>query len=196
MSCGIDQDRLHEISDLFLEAEKAIKDIEDFGGELIVPAVNQLRYTGNHLVRYLNDPSGDGDELDSAAKHCKRAAYDAYEAAIIYHMLEFKKFKDDYRRVVVSDVIPNYSEICRRIEEARTFIRAHNKRKTRGENYRTGAEHLRHISTCMQRLNGGRDDLNKLIRRERKTTITLLLTGISAAAAIFGAVFQFLSKYP
>ncbi|MDA3895703.1 MAG: hypothetical protein PF482_06100 [Desulfobacteraceae bacterium] len=48
------QEALREIQELFAEAEKAIKYIEDFGGELVVPSVNQLRYTGNHLVRYLS----------------------------------------------------------------------------------------------------------------------------------------------
>ncbi|MDA3898214.1 MAG: hypothetical protein PF482_18925 [Desulfobacteraceae bacterium] len=132
MSSGphYDQKALLKIRELFAEAEKAIKYIEDFGGELVVPAVNQLRYTGNHLVRYLS--SLDGDELRDAGKHAKRATYDAYEAAIVYHLLEYKKFCDDYRRIQISEVIPDYIKHKDKIEAARTFIRDHTKSITRG----------------------------------------------------------------
>lgn len=49
------QKLLQEIVELFNEAEAAIKYIEDYQEELVVPPVNQLRYAGNHLVRYLAD---------------------------------------------------------------------------------------------------------------------------------------------
>lgn len=62
---------LGEISKLFDEAERAIKYVEDFDGVLTVPAVNQLRYSGNHLVRYLTE--ADPDELRDALKHVKRS---------------------------------------------------------------------------------------------------------------------------
>ncbi len=103
-----DQATLQEICVLFTEAERAIKEVEDTGGELIVPAVNQLRYTGNHLIRYLSDPAVEAAryELADAIKHCKRATYDAYEAAILHQLMELKKFKDDYRKTQITTIIP------------------------------------------------------------------------------------------
>jgi len=96
-----DQSTIREICALFTEAEHAIKEVEDSGGELIVPAVNQLRYTGNHLVRYLSDPGVEAarDELDDAIKHCKRATYDAYEAAILNQLMEFKNSRTTIERL-------------------------------------------------------------------------------------------------
>ncbi len=140
-----DQKQLAHIGELFNEAEIAIKEIEDFGSELVVPAVNQLRYCGNHLVRYLSD-TDNKEELEDSVKHCKRAVYDAYEASIVYHLLEFKIFKEDYRKVQVAIVIPDYADIQQDIRQARDFIRNNNESKTRGEFYKNGRKHLQLVA--------------------------------------------------
>lgn len=185
-----DQKALCEIVELFNEAEAAIKYIEDFGENLIVPSVNQLRYTGNHLVRYLASP-GNHEELKDAAKHVKRATYDAYEAAIIYHLLSYNKFKDDYRKVVVSQVIQDYASIQESIEGARSFVRDNQESKTRGENYKNGRKHLEIIIKNTTRLNASRDELNKLIKKERLH----FFLGLVAVLSLIAAVAQlFVSK--
>lgn len=160
---------LQEIRDLFAEAEQVIKEVEDFGGELVVPAANQLRYTGNHLIRYLADPdcAAAEEELFDAIKHCKRATYDAYEAAILYQLMEFQKFKDDYRNTIVTDVIPSYSDILAQVAEARDFARKNNQSKTRGESYQAGREHLEVITRNVSKLNAAREELNKKIKKDR-----------------------------
>ncbi|MDF1615250.1 hypothetical protein [Desulfurivibrio dismutans] len=160
---------LQEIRDLFAEAEQVIKEVEDFGGELVVPAANQLRYTGNHLIRYLADPdcAAAEEELSDAIKHCKRATYDAYEAAILYQLMEFQKFKDDYRNTIVTDVIPSYSDILAQVAEARDFARKNNQSKTRGESYQAGREHLEVITRNVSKLNAAREELNKKIKKDR-----------------------------
>jgi len=178
-----DQKQLAHIAKLFAEAEIAIKEIEDFGSELVVPAVNQLRYCGNHLVRYLSD-TGNKEELEDSVKHCKRAAYDAYESAIAYHLLEFKKFKEDYRKVQITPVIPNYADIQQKIKQARDFIRNNNESKTRGEFYKDGRKHLKLLADNVEKLNSNRDELNKAIRKERTTLLFQVIGGIAAISAI------------
>ena len=183
----IDHKRLGEIATLFDEAERAIKEIEDSGGELVVPAINQLRYTGNHLVRYLADPTNTG-ELDDATRHCKRAAYDAYEASIIYNLLEYQKFKDDYRKVGITAVIPDYIDIQNNIDQSMSFIRDNNKGKTRGDHYEDCRTHLRILTSNVKRLNAGREELNKLIKKAQIKLLFqffgLLLTVIATAAGV------------
>jgi hypothetical protein len=188
------QQVLQEICDLFKEAEQAIKEVEDTGGELIVPAVNQLRYTGNHLIRYLSDPScaKAADELADAAKHCKRATYDAYEAAILHQLMEYQKFKDDYRTTLVSVVIPNYSELTQQIEQARAFARSNNKSKTRGDFYAAGRDHLKNIVDGVSKLNVNRDELNKQIKRDRRNFIFQVFGGIVGVCAIINLILNFL----
>ncbi len=161
------QQDLQEIVELFSEAERAIKEVEDIGGELIVPAVNQLRYTGNHLVRYLADLQNT-DELADAKKHCKRATYDAYEAAILYHLSLYQKFKDDYRKTIINSIIPDYSDICLQIEEARRFARKNSENKTRGEFYLDGKKHWETIAKNVQKLDANREELNKQFKVDRR----------------------------
>lgn len=181
-----DQEILKEIVSLYSEAERAIKYIEDFGQTLVFPAVNQLRYTGNHLVRYLSNH--DKEELSDALKHVKRSTYDSYETAIVYQMGLYSKFKADYQKVEVTKVIPDYLDIKEKIETARNFIRDHNGSKTRGENYRDGKEHLDQIVCLMHRLEIAREELNKLIRKERFIFICQIAGLIGVVAAVFGAV--------
>ncbi len=188
-----DQKQLALVAELFTEAENAIKDIEDIGSELVVPAVNQLRYCGNHLVRYLNN-TDNREELLDAVKHCKRATYDAYEAATTYHLLEFNKFKDDYRKVQVFRIIPDYADIKHRIVQARKFIRSNNESKTRGDFYRDGREHLNTLAENVEKLNANRDDLNILIVKERRTLLLQLLGGVGALAAICTLSFSLINN--
>ena len=178
-------EQLQHIVELFSDAEKAIKELEDAKGELTVPAVNQLRYTGNHLVRYLSDPSNK-DELKDAEKHCKRATYDAYEAVMLYYMLEYNKFRDDYRMVQITEVIPDYSEITAAVEEARFFFRDNNESKTRGDHYRDGKQYLLKIKEHVNKLNANRGELNKLIRSTRIKFSFMILGGIAAIVTIVG----------
>lgn len=174
---------LGEVAERFAEAEVAIKEVEDTGSELIVPAVNQLRYTGNHLIRYLNDPS-DIDSLTDAVKHCKRATYDAYEAAILNQLMEYRKFKDDYRNVIVADIVSDYSELARQIEEARKFARDNNQSKTRGDYYMAGRDHLKTITTNVAKLSACRDELNKKIRQERRNTLLAIIGAVGTLIAL------------
>lgn len=173
-----EEETLDEIVALFRDAERAIKYVEDFGQTLVFPAVNQLRYTGNHLVRFL--ATRDRTELIDASRHVKRATYDAYETAIVYQMGCYEKFKQDYQKVQVTKVIPDYVEIQGQIEDARQFIRDHNGSKTRGDHYRDGQEHLDKIKCMVHRLEVSRGELNKLIQSER-TKFMLQLTGSVAA---------------
>ncbi len=178
-----DHEQLTLIAVLFKEAEDAIKEIEDIGSELVIPAVNQLRYCGNHLARYLSN-TDNKEELQDAAKHCKRATYDAYEAAITYQLLEFHKFKDDYRMIQVGTIIPDYADIRQQIEQARKFIRGNNESNTRGEFYQEGRTHLQTLSDKVEKLNANRDDLNRLITSAQRTFIFRIIGGIAAVVAI------------
>lgn len=195
------QQSLQEIRTLFTEAEQAIKEVEDTGGELIVPAVNQLRYTGNHLIRYLSNPASDTAEaeLTDAAKHCKRATYDAYEAAILNQLMEYSKFKDDYRNVQITSVISDYPEIADQIEQARTFARNNNESKTRGEFYQAGREHLQTIVKNVGKLNACREELNKqIIRdnkeflRDRRNFIFQIIAAAGVGATVVGVILSYL----
>ncbi|KJS02232.1 MAG: hypothetical protein VR65_06195 [Desulfobulbaceae bacterium BRH_c16a] len=181
-----DRETLREISRLYQEAERAIKYVEDFDGVLTVPAINQLRYAGNHLIRYLAENKQ--DELRDALKHVKRATYDAYEATIVYQLLEYDKFKNDYRMISISKVLPDYVQLQEKIETARLFVRENDQSKTRGDNYRNGKEHLDQIVCSVRLLNTSREELNKLIVSERNEFLWKVLAGIGVIATVVGII--------
>ena len=185
----LDSDHLSKVCSLFQEAERAIKEIEDIGNELIVPAVNQLRYTGNHLIRYLADPSRK-TELFEAERHCKRAAYDAYEAAILYYLSLFHTFKHDYRKGTISTVIPDYADLCLQVEKARKLIRNNNTSKTRGDYYKECREHLKEITAIVDKLEASREELNKLIKKEWRKIILFGCGILGSIAAIVTLMTQ------
>ncbi|HRE45950.1 MAG TPA: hypothetical protein PKY87_18545, partial [Terricaulis sp.] len=47
---SISSDEIARIRDLFQDAERQIKKAEEISGDLAVPAVNELRYAGCHLL--------------------------------------------------------------------------------------------------------------------------------------------------
>lgn len=94
---------------LYDAAEADIKKAEIFQGQLSIPAVNELRYAGQHLLRYLVDPHP--DQLLSAQKHCLRARYDAAEGPILYFLKRIEEFQYRYADQVIPEVVPGYVDL-------------------------------------------------------------------------------------
>ena len=105
---------LSEISDLFKLAEKKIKFVENLDEGLLFPAVNQLRYVAFHLLREseAQDISLKQEELRKAKNHCQRAIYDSVETGITFCLVKIHEFQEDYKLIVVADVVPAYIDIC------------------------------------------------------------------------------------
>lgn len=178
-------------SSWFKKAEQAVKEVEYIHVELTLPAVNELRYAGYHISNFLDNPALT-DELNRAIGHCKRSIYDAYEASILYHIKEFRAFNDDYRTVVVSEVLADYNEIYYKITSILEFIRGIDK-ETKDEHYNACKQYHNDLKEVIMRLNAAREELNKKIKVERKksfisiiTTVVAILSLIIAIAAFFG----------
>ncbi len=84
---GIDVDP--DLREAFERAEDAAKFAERVSGEVAIPSVNQLRYALCHLME---------NDAEAAKRHCIRARYDAYEAAVGYFL--------DYVRSFLGQRIP------------------------------------------------------------------------------------------
>jgi len=173
-----------DLTGLFQQAEDAIKDAEVNHTELIVPAVNELRYAGYHITNFLNDPSRT-EEIRLAESHCKRATYDAYEASILFFVSEFKKFKDDYRNVTVGQIVPKFNEYNAFVNETIFFIKKIDK-ETKVEHYKKCQASNEKLSKIIIELDNAREELNKLIVKERRSSmiaicaVLTLLVGILA----------------
>ncbi len=105
------QDFAH-VRDLYSLAEKRIKLVEQLDSEIVIPAINQLRYAGWHILESLLSDDADKANIKEAEIHASRAVYDAIEAGTLELLLEFAQFKYDFRYITIGDVIPDYLEIC------------------------------------------------------------------------------------
>jgi len=169
---------------LFANAEKAIKLVELTHSELIIPAVNELRYVGYHITNYIKNPEKT-EEIDKAVGHCKRATFDAYEAGIIYYIREFQKFKDDYATVMITEVVPKYIEYCKGVIDTIDFINKTDK-DTRHKNYIHCAELFDNLSGMLKDLDIARAELNKLLKKERRNSLVAICAILALIVAIVG----------
>lgn len=107
-------DKLILCQKAYSAAETALKEneIESINDGLCFPAVNELRYAGNHLARVLSAhelPQALID-ADKALCHAQRAIYDAYDALIMFYFKQCQNFKEDYQSTYISSTIPQYVE--------------------------------------------------------------------------------------
>lgn len=96
---------------LFKDAEARIKDRELFYDDgLYVPAINELRYAGRHIIDALakDDIDSKLEEVFKAQKHCKRALYDASEACLIDAYEQFKNFQARFEILDLRKYVENY----------------------------------------------------------------------------------------
>ena len=124
------------------------------------------------------------DELDKAAKHCRRAIYDDNEAQLLYYFEEIKKFKNDYRKIVITDVIQSYSSVLysiRKIQDDIKRIRLSD--VERAEFYKKLSECVEALAQNYLVLDTHREELNKKIRKERWQVLGILAAVVSALGA-------------
>ena len=178
-------DRVREVAELFRQAECAIKMAEELHAHIPFSAINELRYAGRHLTEWLAQKGE--EELDKAVRHCRRATYDAHEAQLLYYLEEIRKFKNDYRNIVISEVVASYGEILHEIRQAQDEInRMRNADMDKAELYRQLAGYVAPIARNCLLLDSHREELNKKIRKERLQVVTCW-------AAIIGAALAFAS---
>lgn len=76
----------------FNEAEGEIHRTESLTGRSPVSALNELRYSGSHMLVYLTE--GNIGELKQAAMHGRRAFYDAQRFSLLFLMREAQAIRD------------------------------------------------------------------------------------------------------
>jgi hypothetical protein len=121
---------INEIKQLFDNAEKVSKSMEtvifeDEAG-LDVTVINQLRYVGQHLLRYFSDPDLPIEELEKAKRHAQRALYDAHDCRAQFAINEIEGFEQDCRNRYgyILEVFPEYTDMLGLRDETLDFIAA------------------------------------------------------------------------
>ena len=120
------------LQEAFHDAENAVKFAERVSGEVALPAINQLRYAMCHLVE---------EDGERALKHCLRAKYDAYEAAIGYFLDYIASFfLQEFPTDILDRNLPEWRKFRERFLTARTFLCSFRKLRDAEENVFSGIE--------------------------------------------------------
>ena len=167
MNCDIDL--FQDLQKRFAEAESFIKEVELCGPELPVPAINELRYAGHHLLKALviSDQDEFRKELGEVEDHCHRAMYEASEAGITYLIRLLKQFDRDYKDVVVSNTIPSVLEIRKLgAQAAAKLSRGRLNRQSPTAQVQGYMEMFKELKDGVEILEANRDELNKVKEKE------------------------------
>jgi len=190
---------LSEISELFDSAEKKIKLFEHLDDGLLFSAVNQLRYVSFHILRYheITDNDQKNEELRKAKNHCQRAIYDIMEIGLVHYLEQIRDFEQDYRTVVIADIVPTYLEINAMAKEVTMFL-SNNTRKSlaercddRGDNYQESIRRFHELHDATEPLNSARSELNKRMKNQK---MTLIISIFAAALTLAGVIIALLKS--
>ena len=105
--------RISDLRTLYDTADGFSREVAEFRAEIVIPAYNELRYAGHHLLQAIDDSGSisSNEQLRRAVSHCERAMYEAAEAGIISMLDSIDQFRKDYENIVVKDVVDDYPSI-------------------------------------------------------------------------------------
>lgn len=193
-------DEKKEIFKLFCSAEQLIKLVENLGEGIIFPAVNQLRYAGQHLLKSdcIDNQDSKEEHFKKAKYHCQRAIYDASEMGIIHYLEEIRIFKDDYKQVIIVNIVPNYSDILTKAKDASDFILKNHFKKANDDGdetinkmnseYKECKKLLKELEMFVDSLTIMRPELNKQIEKNRFTVFCLISGLVISMIAICATI--------
>ena len=125
----VTQQKVKELVDSWRKAEDAIKFAEMTSGDLVLPAVMELRYSGRKIIELLSgyilknvdDENRNELFLEQAIALTDRARFDAIDSVIDHHISEFKKLNIHGNSKVegIAEVASELAEIKYQIIEAR-----------------------------------------------------------------------------
>ena len=96
-------------------ADRLSKLVSVITEEAAIPAVNELRYAGFHLLKAINVSGSveDGEHMARAIDHCERAIYDATEAGLMALVQSIDRVLYSYGLVTISKIVPTLQDIRR-----------------------------------------------------------------------------------
>ena len=136
-----------------------------------IPANNELRYAGHHVLQSLDDEgrATDEDVLRKAKNHCQRAMYEAAEAGLTRAIRDVHDFQETYGNVVVSRVVTDYANTVALARKAQDMLaQGRSDRESVEEHTAAYMGLFRELRDAIRILHGSRDDLNSMIQQDLK----------------------------
>src|SRR4051794_14231721 len=120
-STDVGQASLSAYRAAYKKADAFCREVQSFIQEAGIPAINEMRYAGHHLLLSLDDSGSVASHADlmKAINHANRACYEAGEAGILCALDKISTFKSEYRNITVTDIVGEYTAILRIAEDAK-----------------------------------------------------------------------------
>lgn len=179
-----------DVKEAYETADQFAREVGERRSLVSIPAHNELRYAGHHFMESVGADDAEAVELRRKSfSHCQRAMYEAAEAGIMSLLREINTFKDDYRNLVVSSVVPNYAMILTAAREAQAALaRGRSDRNSVEEHVEEYMAIYRNLLEHVNVLDGSRDDLNATKRKEdeqfRRFVVTTAIGAFGTLATI------------
>ena len=150
------------LRELYDKADGFAREVAQYRDDVAIPAHNELRYAGHHLLQALDDNGevSDEEQMRRACAHCERAMYEAGEAGIVYALRQFNQFRQDYRNVIVSEVVGDYAAITKLALSAQSEMSRARSRESPPLTTDRYLEVFRELREKVALLEASRDDLN------------------------------------
>ena len=160
---------LQEVIESYETADGFARTVALYREAAAIPANNELRYAGHHLLQSLDNEgrATDEDLLRKAKNHCQRAMYEAAEAGLTRAIRDVHDFQKTYGNVVVSRVVADYAKIVALARRAQDMLAQGRSDRESVEDHT--AEYMRvfcELRDGVRLLHGGRDDLNSMIQQD------------------------------
>lgn len=180
------QDKFREYSESYRKAELALKYCEMHQLEgLSFPAVNELRYAGQHIARAFLASTLESTLkcLNDAVRHTKRAMYDAYDASVNFYIAKCREFEGEYKDINITFINNNY--LAEKAELNRVIDEISNEDRSHSEDYcEMKVVQIQIVEGIYKKWDDSRGELNKYRTCERKKTWYQLLGLLGACATL------------
>lgn len=190
---------------LFGIADKSIKEAENslnFNRELLsletdakkgllFPAVNELRCAAYHisLAFSYTDETAIAEQYTKANRHCKRATYEALNGLLQFYINSCNCFRQDYRTVLLTEIIPDYINDCRRLNLLKKSIPDRSKFSEIDDYYNSMYPVLQEIQTIYEKWDASRQEINKKLNKDSWNRFFIVIGAVAAVVTII-AFFQ------
>ncbi|MDR3183273.1 MAG: hypothetical protein LBT89_10230 [Planctomycetaceae bacterium] len=180
-----------DVRTAFEKAEQYLKEDELVDCGLLIPAVNQLRYAGEHLARALclDDAEKSRNALNESLNHCYRAVFDALEVKTQFYLGECQDFEKIYGNINITPVIPSYLEDSKAVREIQNTVP---KMRRPGENRYQFWDKLENLASSLQTIHAkwmdARQELNKCLKKDRRDTRRFWIGLILAVAGLIASI--------
>lgn len=164
---------LSQFRTIYAKADGFCKEVQSFASEAGIPAMNELRYAGHHMIVAVDDAGrvSDHDHLVRAINHAKRACYEAGEAGVLIALDRIDTFKTDYKTISVTGVLKNYVDILQAAESAKKRVVLGRDHPNDGaSDHADYMEHFRGLVPHCAALDIAREELNKVLADQSRTT--------------------------